>query len=59
MTQTRIPRDALVFVGDGAKALFLRNKGDAERSARLVGGGWRGLAPSGTRGARERDDGAR
>jgi len=30
MTQTRIPRDALVFVGDGAKALFLRNKGDAE-----------------------------
>jgi len=30
MTHTRIPRDALVFVGDGAKALFLRNKGDAE-----------------------------
>ncbi|KAF0128847.1 MAG: protein required for attachment to host cells-like protein [Xanthobacteraceae bacterium] len=29
MTEVRIPRDALVFVGDGAKALFLRNKGDA------------------------------
>jgi protein required for attachment to host cells len=25
----RIPRDALVFVGDGRKALFLRNVGDA------------------------------
>jgi protein required for attachment to host cells len=25
----RIPRDALVFVGDGRKALFLRNTGDA------------------------------
>ncbi|GAB1716796.1 MAG: hypothetical protein NTAFB05_18380 [Nitrobacter sp.] len=25
----RIPRDALVFVGDGRKALFLRNAGDA------------------------------
>ena len=24
-----IPRDALVFVGDGQKALFLRNKGDS------------------------------
>jgi protein required for attachment to host cells len=30
MTEIRIPRDALVFVGDGTKALFLRNKGDAE-----------------------------
>ncbi len=30
MTEVRIPRDALVFVGDGTKALFLRNKGDAE-----------------------------
>ena len=30
MTKTRIPRDALVLVGDGEKALFLRNKGDAE-----------------------------
>lgn len=30
MSDIRIPRDALVFVGDGAKALFLRNKGDAE-----------------------------
>jgi len=26
----KIPRDALVFVGDGRKALFLRNVGDAE-----------------------------
>lgn len=25
----KIPRDALVFVGDGRKALFLRNVGDA------------------------------
>jgi len=25
----RIPRNALVFVGDGRKALFLRNEGDA------------------------------
>lgn len=25
----KIPRDALVFVGDGRKALFLRNAGDA------------------------------
>lgn len=24
-----IPRDALIFVGDGQKALFLRNKGDS------------------------------
>lgn len=30
MTEIRIPHDALVFVGDGTKALFLRNKGDAE-----------------------------
>jgi protein required for attachment to host cells len=26
----KIPRDALVFVGDGRKALFLRNQGDAK-----------------------------
>ena len=26
----RIPHDAYVFVGDGRKALFLRNEGDAE-----------------------------
>jgi len=26
----KIPRDALVFVGDGRKALFLRNIGDAQ-----------------------------
>lgn len=25
----RIPRNALIFVGDGRKALFLRNEGDA------------------------------
>lgn len=30
MTDIRIPHDTLVFVGDGEKALFLRNKGDAE-----------------------------
>jgi protein required for attachment to host cells len=30
MDDIRIPHDTLVFVGDGAKALFLRNKGDAE-----------------------------
>ncbi len=30
MTEIRIPHQALVFVGDGTKALFLRNKGDAE-----------------------------
>jgi protein required for attachment to host cells len=28
MTTHRIPADALVFVGDGRKALFLRNVGD-------------------------------
>jgi protein required for attachment to host cells len=26
----KIPQDALVFVGDGQKAMFLRNAGDAE-----------------------------
>jgi protein required for attachment to host cells len=30
MSQLRIPRDAVVFVGDGRKALFLRNTGDAK-----------------------------
>lgn len=30
MDDIRIPHDTLVFVGDGAKALFLRNKGDAQ-----------------------------
>jgi protein required for attachment to host cells len=30
MDKIRIPHDALVFVGDGRKALFLRNHGDAE-----------------------------
>src|SRR6516164_1447702 len=28
MTQLKIPHDAFVFVGDGRKALFLRNDGD-------------------------------
>lgn len=30
MQKIRIPADALVLVGDGAKALFLRNKGTEE-----------------------------
>jgi protein required for attachment to host cells len=30
MKKLSIPRDALVFVGDGQKALFLRNSGDAK-----------------------------
>lgn len=30
MGKVRIPHDAIVFVGDGRKALFLRNHGDAE-----------------------------
>lgn len=29
MTKLAIPHDAFVFVGDGRKALFLRNEGDA------------------------------
>ena len=28
MNNLKIPRDALVFVGDGRRALFLRNEGD-------------------------------
>ena len=28
--EERVPHDAIVFVGDGQKALFLRNKGDAK-----------------------------
>ena len=28
MTRLKIPHDALIFVGDGRKALFLRNDGD-------------------------------
>lgn len=28
MTRLKIPRNALVFVGDGRRALFLRNQGD-------------------------------
>ena len=35
MKQTMIPHNALVFVGDGRKALFLRNAGD-EKFANLV-----------------------
>ena len=27
-SQLPIPHDAMIFVGDGQKALFLRNKGD-------------------------------
>ena len=30
MSKLEIPHDALVFVGDGRKALFLRNAGDAK-----------------------------
>ncbi|MEY9703593.1 protein required for attachment to host cells [Bradyrhizobium diazoefficiens] len=30
MSITMIPHNAIVFVGDGRKALFLRNEGDAE-----------------------------
>jgi protein required for attachment to host cells len=30
MTKIRIPHDTIVFVGDGRKALFLRNHGDDE-----------------------------
>jgi protein required for attachment to host cells len=35
MTKLSIPHDALVFVGDGQKALFLRNSGD-EKFLNLV-----------------------
>jgi len=34
MTKLKIPHDALIFVGDGRKALFLRNAGD-EKFANL------------------------
>jgi protein required for attachment to host cells len=34
MNKLKIPRDAFVFVGDGRKALFLRNDGD-EKSPNL------------------------
>ena len=30
MTKLALPHDAFVFVGDGSKALFLRNAGDAK-----------------------------
>jgi protein required for attachment to host cells len=30
MNKINIPHDAIVFVGDGRKALFLRNEGDAK-----------------------------
>lgn len=35
MTKLAIPHDSFVFVGDGGKALFLRNEGD-EKSPNLV-----------------------
>ncbi len=35
MTKIALPHDAFVFVGDGRKALFLRNEGD-EKYAHLV-----------------------
>lgn len=35
MTKIALPHDAFVFVGDGRKALFLRNEGD-EKYANLV-----------------------
>src|SRR5690242_21889913 len=35
MTKLTIPHDAFVFVGDGGKALFLRNEGD-EKFPNLV-----------------------
>jgi protein required for attachment to host cells len=30
MVMTKLPHDALVFIGDGRKALFLRNAGDEQ-----------------------------
>jgi protein required for attachment to host cells len=36
MSQLRIPPDAMVFVGDGRKALFLRNTGDDVRPTLTV-----------------------
>jgi protein required for attachment to host cells len=36
MTNLHIPRDALVLVGDGRKALFLRNKGTAKEIELIV-----------------------
>jgi len=36
MNDLIIPHDALVFVGDGRKALFLRNRGDAMSPALAV-----------------------
>ena len=36
MTKPIIPHDALIFVGDGRKVLFLRNAGD-EKFPKLVG----------------------
>lgn len=36
MTDVHIPRDALVLVGDGRKALFLRNKGTAREVELIV-----------------------
>jgi protein required for attachment to host cells len=39
MSKLRIPHDAFVFVGDGLKALFLRNEGDefhADVKSRII-----------------------
>lgn len=36
MPDIRIPHDALVLIGDGEKALFLRNKGHAARLALVI-----------------------
>jgi protein required for attachment to host cells len=36
MAAIRIPYDALVLVGDGAKAIFYRNKGDAQHPNLIV-----------------------
>ncbi|TNW45317.1 host attachment protein, partial [Acinetobacter baumannii] len=36
MPDVKIPHDALVLIGDGEKALFLRNKGHAARLCLVV-----------------------
>ncbi len=39
MSKIVIPRDAVVFIGDGRKALFLRNHGD-EKFPNLILNGY-------------------
>ena len=56
MTMTRIPRNALVLVGDGEKALFLRNKGDAEYLNLVVESIHGADSPSSGAGSEERGD---